>query len=485
MLATESQVNTYSRQDWQRGYESLPHEYDYWIEDIEGSIPAELQGTLYRNGPGLLDINGQPLSHPFDGDGMVCAFTLNKGRAHFRNRYVRTEGYLAEQKAGRILYRGCFGTQKPGGWLGNIFDLKFKNVANTNVIYWNNQLWALWEAGSPYRLDPATLETIGPDQIGGILKPNQPFSAHPRVIKDSNGQPILVNFGVNIGLSSELQIFEIDSQNSLVQSRTHRIKGLVFFHDFLVTPSYYVFFHTPFSVDALPFILGWRSISHCLRFDVNLPTRVLMIPRDGGNVQTFEIDPCFVFHHANAWEEGEQVLIDSICYDSFPNIEPDTDFRDVDFATYPKGQLWRFRIDLKHGSIEHQVLEDRSCEMPALHPDRAGQPYRFLYLNCTHGPEGNAPLQAIRKLDWQTGERQTWSAAPYGFVGEPVFVPRPGSRDEDDGWLLTLVYDAAQHCSQLVILDARNLASAPVAKLNLRHHVPFGLHGNWTEQTFI
>ena len=110
MLTTESTTETYSLKDWQRGYDSQPQEYDYWIEDVEGRIPAELNGTLYRNGPGLLDVNGEPIPHPFDGDGMVCAITLNQGRAHFRNRFVRTEGYLAERKAGKILYRG-FGTQ--------------------------------------------------------------------------------------------------------------------------------------------------------------------------------------------------------------------------------------------------------------------------------------------------------------------------------------------------------------------------------------
>ena len=122
--------------------------------------------------------------------------------------------------------------------------------------------------------------------------------------------------------------------------------------------------------------------------------------------------------------------------------------------------------------------------MPAVHPDVLGHPYRFLYLNSTHQPSGSGPLQAILKIDWQTGERQIWSAAPRGFVSEPVFVPRPDSIDEDDGWLLTLVYDAAQHRSQLVILDARNVSATPLARLHLKHHVPHGFHGNWAACRF-
>src|SRR4028118_956825 len=102
---TAAQKSSYDRADWQRGYESQPNEFDYWIDNIEGEIPAGLQGTSFLNGPGLWDLNGQRIHHPFDGDGMICASAISEGRAHFRNRFVRTEGYIAEQKAGKILHR--------------------------------------------------------------------------------------------------------------------------------------------------------------------------------------------------------------------------------------------------------------------------------------------------------------------------------------------------------------------------------------------
>ncbi len=127
---------SFKTEDWKKGYQSQPQEYDYWVEDIEGEIPPELNGTLFRNGPGLLDIHGTPIRHSFDGDGLVCAISFRSGRVHFRNRFVRTEAFVKEQEAGKILYRGVFGTQKPGGWLNNAFDFRLKNIANTNIIYW-------------------------------------------------------------------------------------------------------------------------------------------------------------------------------------------------------------------------------------------------------------------------------------------------------------------------------------------------------------
>ena len=105
-MTASAPISTYLDHNWQGGHESLSQEYDYAIEDIDGEIPAGLHGTLFRNGPGLLDVNGTPLKHPFDGDGMISAIRFYQGQAHFRNRFVRTEGYLAEQAAAKFSIAG-------------------------------------------------------------------------------------------------------------------------------------------------------------------------------------------------------------------------------------------------------------------------------------------------------------------------------------------------------------------------------------------
>ena len=477
---------SYTREDWQKGYESQPNEYDYWIDNIEGEIPAELNGTFFRNGPGLLDINGQSIAHPFDGDGMVCAISFKNGRALFRNRFVRTEGYVAEKAAGKILYRGVFGTQKPGGWLANIFDLKSKNIANTNILYWGDKLLALWEGGKPHRLEPKTLETIGIDDLDGILEPGQAFSAHPRIEKGKDGKgDILVNFSVQPGLSSTITIFEFNSQGKLLKRYSHSLPGFAFLHDMAITENYCIFFQNPVSLNPLPLILGLRGAGQCLKFLPNQPTRVILIPRDGSKeMKILETKPCFVFHHANAWEENGEIYVDSICYESFSQGDLGGDFRDVDFDSLPPGQLWRFKMNLSEEKVEHKLVESRCCEFPTLHPNNVGKAYRYLFIGVADIPSGNAPLQAILKIDWQTGERQFFSVAPRGFAGEPLFVPFPNGVNEDDGWLLMLMYDAAKHRSDVVILDARDLSQKPLAILHLKHHIPYGLHGSFTPNYF-
>lgn len=129
-------TGTWNREGWIKGFETARTETSYEIQDIvEGSIPQDLTGTLFRNGHAKFDVEGLEIAHPFDGDGMISAVTFKDGRAFFRNRFVETEGYKKEKASKKIEYRGTFGTQKPGGWIRNIFDTRRKNVANTNVIF--------------------------------------------------------------------------------------------------------------------------------------------------------------------------------------------------------------------------------------------------------------------------------------------------------------------------------------------------------------
>jgi all-trans-8'-apo-beta-carotenal 15,15'-oxygenase len=494
--------------DWARGYQSQPTEYADLIDRIEGVIPPELHGTLFRNGPGLLDVGGVPLHHPFDGDGLVSAFRFSAGQARAQSRYVRTEGYLAEQAAGRILYRGVFGTQRPGGWLANAFDLGLKNIANTNVVYWGGRLLALWEAAEPHRIDPATLATLGLDRLDGALQPGDPFAAHLHIdpfCHWDGGAPCLVNFATRPGLNTTLQIFEFAPDFRVRRRQELELNGFAFIHDMAITPNYCIFFQNPMRYDALPYALGLRSAAQGLVSQPDRPTRIHVVPRHPslGEPRTFTGPPGFVWHHANAFEEGDQLVIDSVWYDSYYGIAPGQDFRQIDFAALPPGRLARTRLDPATGSVDRTFIAERCCEFPVLHPAHVGRAYRYVYLAAGDPPVGNWPQQTIWKVDMATGAQQIWSAAPRGFVGEPIFVPRPRSAavadsvtpdvgdpqrnaapGEDNGWLLALVYDAERHTSALVILDAQDLGRGPLAQIRLKGHLPHGLHGSFTSAVF-
>jgi all-trans-8'-apo-beta-carotenal 15,15'-oxygenase len=211
----------------------------------------------------------------------------------------------------------------------------------------------------------------------------------------------------------------------------------------------------------------------------------LIVDRQG-NLQTLETDPCFVFHHCNAYEDGDEIIVDSVCYPDYPKLEPNTDFRNIDFDQVIAGQLYRFTINPKLGTVKREMILERSCEFPVVHPRCVGQKYRYAYIGAIAKESGNAPLQAIAKVDMETGKQEFHNFAPRGFITEPIFVPRDRHADsaEDAGWVLTLIFDGEHNRSDLVILDAQNITGKPVATLHLKHHVPYGLHGSFTPETF-
>jgi len=481
MTNTKSRAATFTREDWQRGYRSLEREESYWIEGVEGTLPVDLRGTLFRNGPGLLDRNGELYGHPFDGDGLICRISFAGERAHFACSFVKTPEFLAEAAAGKILYRGVFGTQKKGGWLANAFDFRLKNIANTNVVYQGGKLLALWEADRPYRLAPDTLSTLGLEDFDGRLGPKQAFTAHPR--RDpATGD--LWAFGVEAGPKSRIHGYRVDPSGQLHRVFQQEVNGFCFLHDFAWTPHTCLFVQNPVQFQPLPFLLGMRTAGECLSSVDNAPSQLLAIERTG-RMRTLPLAAGFIFHHGNAYEDGspDRLVLDSVCYREYPKLEPGTDFRQVDFDKVVSGEYCRFRVNWVTGEAEREVLFPHSCEFPTVHPRCVGQPYRYVYLGIAENPEGKAPLQGIAKLDVETKQAQTYSFAPRGFVGEPVFVPRPGGTAEDDGWVLVMVFNAARDRSEVVVLAAQDLR--PVAMLPLKHHVPYGLHGCFVPELWV
>lgn len=488
-----STAGAYAMADWLAAYRNVERECENVSLGVRhGSIPGELCGTLVRNGPGRLERGGQWVSSPIDADGMVIAVRFENGSARFSNRMVRTEGWQAEEKAGRFLRRGVFGTAKPGGILANAFDLRIKNTANTSVVRLGDRLLALWEAGLPHRLDPLSLATLGTDTLAGVLRPGEAFSAHPRLDPGHHGAPRLVNFGVTPqGLSTRIRLMELagsgPAAGSLLSESTHALPGIALLHDFAITPRWAVFLQNAMRFNPLPYVLGLKSAGLCLSSQAGRHGRILLIPRAGGPPVEVDAPACFVFHHLNAFEDDNsgELVLDSIAYDSFPFLAIPTngDFRDLDYERVPPSRLQRCRIQLRSGEVHTEILEERSCEFAVLHPDLVGREARFVWMAAAARERGSAPQQLIEKLDLHSRERRFWTAGARCFVGEPVMVPRPGGPGEaappaeDDGWVLAVVWNAGRGGSDLVILDASTLAE--VALLELPVGVPHGLHGSW------
>lgn len=449
-------------------------EYDYAVEGIEGTIPADLTGTLYRNGPGRWqDHTGRPLHHLFDGDGMISAFAIDRGGVRYRNRYVRTQHYRGKSGTRHM------GTDAVGGLLANIGRLP-TNLANTNVVEHAGHLYALWEGGPPHEVDPETLETKGVRRFGGELRWIGSYSAHPCLCPSSGD---MFNFGVEFIPTPHLRVYRTDRQGRLKHYRSVSLPYVAMVHDFAITERYLVFIVSPIIPDGIPIALGLKAFGDGMRYHPERGSSFILIPRDGGDVRRIEHDAIMQFHLSNAFDDRGDVVVDVITYRGGELLECIARFRTspLDNAT---SEFTRFRITAS-GRVIGERLSDRPCEFPRHHPDREGRPHRYSYFNTRR--RLGTMFDEITKIDLadnSESSRETSYAAPNpgNSFCEPVFAPRPGAVDEDDGWLLTVEYRADTHTSRLVILDARDVAGGPVATAGLTHHIPQGFHGNFVSR---
>ena len=485
---------------WASAHQSVTQEVQATLPVVEGQIPPDLRGVLYRNGPGRFQLGGQTYGHLFDGDGLVLRFAIggtssdSRARIRYRNRFVRTPEFVQEERSGRVLYRGL-GTNLPGGFLGNFLRLHFKNPANTNVVYHGSgpgsRLLALWEGGLPYQLDPVTLDTLGPCDFAGALRnrapswierrisSHLPFSAHPKIDPQSGA---LYNFGVVLGPQPRLHIYRLDADGALHTERVVPVSHEAFIHDFTITPSWYVFFLSPISFDSGAVLLGRSTGIESLKSIPGGLTRVLVVPRAGGEVKSYVTSSCFVFHFANAYEDRDgHILVDGCRQSEYPHLPPLSLALAGNLWEMPSARLTRYRIDpaADDGSaVDETTLIAQASEFPRIHPAYVGRPYRYVWgTSASPGTPYNLYTSIVRQ-DLKTGQIIERPFAPW-LPGEPVFVPRLGSSGniEDDGYLLFIVYHAQSHRSALHILDAASLDTVCVAELP--HHIPPGFHGNF------
>ena len=443
-------------------------EYDYAVEAIEGEIPDDLAGTLFRNGPGRWeDHTGRPLHHLFDGDGMISAFTIESGTVRYRNRYVRTQHFQGTSGTRHL------GTEATGGWLANIGRLP-PNLANTNVVEHAGHLYALWEGGPPHEVDPDTLETLGIRRFRGELRWLGSYSAHPCLCPSSGD---MFNFGVEFIPTPHLRVYRTDRRGKLRHYRSVSLPYVAMVHDFAITERYLVFMVSPIIPDGIPIALGLRSFGDGMRYRPDRGSAFILIPRDGGEIRRIEHDAVLQFHLSNAYDDRGDIIVDVITYDDDALLQCIAKFRTSPMDAV-SSEFTRFRITAG-GRVTREQLSDRTCEFPRHHPDREGRPHRYAYVNTKENL--GTLYDGITKLDLADNTETCYVAqTPGNSFCEPVFAPRPGATDEDDGWLLSVEYQAEQHSSRLVILDAKDPERGPIATAQLTQHVPQGFHGSFS-----
>lgn len=417
---------------------------------VTGVIPQALRGRLLRIGPNPVAADPENY-HWFTGNGMAHGLRLRNGKAEwFHSRYVRDDEVVAAK-----------------GWdpvTGPSPDFPLgPGAANTNIVGIAGKTFAIVEAGNlPVELN-YELETVGRNNFDGTLPAG--FSAHPRAEVDTGE----IHTAVYSPFWKHIQYVLCGPDGQVKKTVDVPTPGSPMVHDCMFTKNYFILFDFPVLFDeaaltsGAPFPYTWQP---------DYGARVGLLPRSGGAEQVtwHEVDLCYVFHAMNAYEdELGRVVMDVVRH---PKMFA-TDFLGPNEGA---ASLDRWTIDPGKTRVSETRLDDRGLEFPRIDERLAGKAYRYGYSSVVGD---GFTIGSLTKHDLHKQSSESHDEGDDRAFMEPVFVPKHADAAEDEGWIMSYVYDRSTDKSDVVIIDAQDFSATPVATIHLPRRVPFGFHGNW------
>jgi beta,beta-carotene 9',10'-dioxygenase len=465
------------------GFSSLEREVTLDELALDGQLPCWLAGSLLRTGPAKFDVDGMSMRHWFDGLAMLHRFTIEDGRVSYGGRFLHSRSYHAAQARRRIVY-GEFATD-PCRTLFKRIQTLFApgrvvgDNANVNVARLGERFVAMTETPLPVEFDPRTLQSAG---VHPFHAPGQITTAHPHLDRTSGG---MINYAAKLGARNSYRFFTLPPARTDEKMAKPRViaslptREPAYMHSFGLTERWLVLAEFPLVVNPLALALSGRPYIENYRWKPELGTRFTLVDRSTGRaLDGFRADACFAFHHVNAYEDGDEVVVDLCAFADASVIEDLYLDRLRDGKPVAQARLTRFRLRPADRSLQRRRLADEAIELPRINYARCNErPYRYVW-GVGGGKSGW--LERIVKIDTHEGTSASWSQ-PACFPGEPVFVARPNAASsparEDDGVLLSVVLDADAQTSFLLVLDAADLRE--LARAHIPHHIPLGFHGQF------
>ena len=467
--------------------EGLPEEFDYFA-NVEGRLPHGLSGTLYRDGPGLFERDGFRKWSILDGDGMIRATTFAGGRARFRNRFVRTAKYNAEEKAGTFLYP-TWTTPAPG-FFKDVSCVPSHSQAGVMSVVKAGTLYTFDELGAPWALDANLLNAerkSDPFEGEPGIGPTN-YKAHTKT-DGASGDWVLVGQGGR--RNTELHVLVKDRKGRQTRHIAHpNPRRSAYFHDFFWADPYVVFHLHPALLSPAPMLAGLHAFADCLEWKPEQGSLLYVVDTTGTRPPLYmEAPASWMWHALNAYVSGDTVVADFVGYDAPDHfLGPDAAFRAImhgrtGLAKSP-GTLRRLTLYLDTGRTRLDTIAVGQYEFPFIPQQRTGQRHRYGYV-ASQGADQGWFHDGLARLDTKTGNSAAFHFGRGHYVSEPVFVPDPDrpigatTSGEDHGWLVAEVLDGQSGISFLAVFDAAHIPDGPLAKVRLRHHLPFSCHGWW------
>jgi carotenoid cleavage dioxygenase-like enzyme len=447
------------------------------LTPVEGQVPRDLDGIYLRNTENPLR-PAMKSYHPFDGDGMLHVVGFHDGAAFYRNRFIRTDGFLAENQAGEPLWPGLAEpvslAKRSTGWGARGL---LKDASSTDVIVHRGKaLTSFYQCGDLYRVDPYTADTLGKEIWNGRFPADWGVSAHPKA-DNRTGELLFFNYSKN---EPYMHYGVVDEHNDLTHYVDVPLPGPRLPHDMAYTDNYAVLNDFPLFWDAELL----KRDAHVARFHRDMPSRFAVLPRRGQStdIRWFEAEPTFVLHFVNAYEDGDEIVLDGF-FQSDP--EPADNGagtrwqRAFRFLALDRMQarLHRWRLNLVTGAVKEEQRSEAITEFGTINADYAARDYRYTY--AATGKPGWFLFDGLVKHDVRSGSEERYRFGDGVYGSETAMAPRLGATGEDDGYLVTLTTDMNADASYCLIFDATRLADGPLCKLQLPERISSGTHSTW------
>jgi beta,beta-carotene 9',10'-dioxygenase len=462
-----------TRSDYRLGFTSQDEETAVERLPVSGELPGWLTGALVRVTPALLEVGGRRLAHWFDGIAMLNRFGFADGRVSYASRFIESRAYQdakeGEWRHGGFATDPCRSIFKR---VQQIFSPDVTDNPNVNLARIGERYIAMTETPMPIEFDAETLDTIGHLAYADELKAHV-TTAHPHHDRDRNE---LVNYVARFSRVSEYVLYGLPTASSKRRVIARMpVKEPAYMHAFGMSERYLILAEYPLRVNPLKLAFSGRPFIENYSWRGGEPTRFQVLDRVTGELRgTYETDAFFCFHHVNAFERGDELVVDLCAY-------PDSTVIDDLYLgedgprgdRFPRTELRRYTIDLAGGSVRSEPLTDGSLEFPRIdYGKRNTRDYAYAYF----AGADSGWFDRLVKVDVRDGSRSEWRAEGC-YPGEPVFVREPGTEAEDSGAVLSVVLDANAGRSFLLVLDAGSFEE--VARAEAPHHIPFGFHGQY------
>ena len=418
--------------------------------EVKGEVPKEINGLYIRNG---MNPRSGFSDHWFFGNGMLHGFNFEDGKVSYKNRYVRTPYY-----------------EKDLDIIGSFGDLS-ASPANTHIIKHADKFLALEEAHLPWEVDE-NLETKGAYDFNGKLK--GAMTAHPRTCPKTGE---LLFFSYSVMSEPYLTYYRVNPAGKLVQIEPIELPRAVMMHAWNVTENHVVFMDLPIISDMNLAVETGSPFG----FKPEFGARLGVMPREGSNsdVRWFDIDPCYVFHPLNSYEEGNKIIL-HVCRQQEAMVGG---FQDIYGGETTVARLWKWTIDLELGSVKEEQIDDAPCDFPRIDDRKIGFKNDYGYFTTLKTDVESLTIgRHLLKYDLVNDKRLTHDLGENVTGGEALIVPRTANSSEDDGWVISLAYEAETDRSKLLVINSQDFESAPVAEIYAPQRVPNGAHGSWVSK---